>query len=134
MLRGAARHRLRGPLAALLYGVLVHPAPAAPVDSLATLWTSLNACVRLTDVPAPALGSEVTVLFSLTRRGALLGRPRITHAKLVGREGDQQAFVGEALRAVARCLPLDVTDGLGGAIAGHPLRIRITSRRPERAL
>jgi hypothetical protein len=134
MPRGAARHRLRILLAALPLGVLGLPVQAAPADTLATLWTTLNACVRLADVPAPALGSEVTVLFSLTRRGALQGRPRITHAKLAGREGDQQAFVGEALRAVSRCLPLDVTEGLGGAIAGRPFRIRITSRRPERAL
>lgn len=134
MPRGAALLRLSGPLAALLFGASGLPARAAPADSLAALWTNLHACVRLSDVPAPALGSEVTVLFSLTRQGTLQGRPRITHAKLVGREGDQQAFVGEALRAVSRCLPLAVTEGLGGAIAGRPLRLRITSQRPERAL
>jgi hypothetical protein len=27
-----------------------------------------------------------------------------------------------------------ITDGLGGAIAGRPLSLRLTSKKPERAL
>ena len=119
-------------LGALLLGVT--PASAAPVDTLDGLWQTLRACIRLDGVPPAAVGSEVTVLFSLKRDGSLLGRPRITHTRLLGSAGDQRDFIAAALGAVSRCLPLDITDGLGGAIAGRPLNFRIASQRPERAL
>jgi hypothetical protein len=112
----------------------VTPASAAPADTLDGLWQTLRACIRLDGVPPAAVGSEVTVLFSLKRDGSLLGRPRITHARLLGSTGDQRDFIAAALGAVSRCLPMDVTDGLGGAIAGRPLNFRIGSQRPERAL
>jgi hypothetical protein len=110
------------------------PAQAAPADNLAALWQTLGSCAKIGAVPAPSLGSEVTVLFSLKRDGSLLGQPRITHSRLVGDQADQQAFMAAALTAVAKCLPVPITDGLGGAIAGRPLRLRLTSRKPERAI
>ena len=109
-------------------------AQAAPADNLATLWRNLGACTKLDGVPPGAVGSEVTVLFSLKRDGSLLGRPRITHSRLVGNESDRRGFIAAALGAVSRCLPMPITDGLGGAIAGRPLNLRLMSRKPERAL
>jgi hypothetical protein len=122
--------------AAILGAVLIGtgPAGAAPVDTLADLWRRLGDCARVDGVPMAAAGSEVTILFSLKRNGSLLGRPRITHARLLGSTADQHDFVAGALGAVSRCLPIPLTDGLGGAVAGRPLSFRITSHRPERAL
>lgn len=135
MVRRAGRLWLGRPAACLVAFLLFGTsALAEPADTLAALWDTLGACARILDVPPSAAGSDVTVLFSLTRSGALQGKPRITHARLVGSAGDQRAFIGAALAAVSRCLPLDITDALGGAIAGRPLRFRITSHRPERAL
>ncbi|MCJ2015441.1 hypothetical protein [Methylobacterium sp. J-076] len=120
--------------AALCAAAPVPPAWCAPADSLAALWRYLGGCATLEGVTPGAVGSEVTVLFSLKRDGSLLGQPRITHSRLLGSEADQRAFVGAALGAVSRCLPAEITDGLGGAIAGRPLNLRLTSRKPERAL
>lgn len=114
--------------------IAMPPAQAAPANSLAQLWKTLGGCIRLNDVPTAAAGSEVTVLFSLKRDGSLLGRPRITHSRLLGGAGDQQDFIAGALAAVSRCLPAEITDGLGGAIAGRPLSFRITSQRLGRDL
>jgi hypothetical protein len=72
-----------------------------------------------------ANGSEVTVLFALRRDGSLLGRPRITHSNLTGDPNDQRLFVGAVVSAIDGCLPLDITPGLGGAIAGRPLVVRV---------
>lgn len=126
----------RGRAAILAFCVAACPfaAQAAPADNLAALWRTLGACAKLDGVPPGAQGSEVTVLFSLKRDGSLLGHPRITHSRLVGGEGDQRSFVAAALGAVSRCLPIAITDGLGGAIAGRPLNLRLTSSKPERAL
>lgn len=101
--------------------------------SLAELWQVLSACAQVSGVPAGATGSEVTVLFSLKRDGSLLGQPRITHSRLTGAPVEQRVFVAAALSGIAGCLPAPVTPGLGGAIAGRPFRLRIMSRRPERA-
>lgn len=110
------------------------PASSAPADSLAGLWSYLGGCARLEGVPPGAAGSEVTVLFSLRRDGSLLGQPRITHSHLIGSGEDQRAFIAASLGAVSRCLPAQITDSLGSAIAGRPLSLRLMSRKPERAL
>jgi len=119
---------------ALCIAALPVGAHAAPADNLASLWRTLGACAKLDGVPPGALGSEVTVLFSLKRDGSLLGQPRITHSRLVGSGDDRRTFVAAALGAISHCLPIPITDGLGGAIAGRPLSLRLTSGKPERAL
>ena len=56
--------------------------PSKPeIDRLADLWPALSACWR---PPAGSDGMEITLRFSLTRRGAILGEPRITYSKLNG--------------------------------------------------
>jgi hypothetical protein len=62
----------------------------------------------------------------------LLGKPRITHSYLLGDIDEQKAFVADAIGALAMCLPVNITDGLGGAIAGRPLSLRIGRRPRER--
>jgi hypothetical protein len=102
-------------------------AVSAPANTLSELWRSLSTCIR---APNESVGSELTIVFALKRNGSLLGQPRITHSHLVGDASAQQAFVTDAIAAVAKCLPVNFTDGLGGAIAGRPLSIRI-GRRPK---
>jgi hypothetical protein len=48
----------------------------------------------------------------------LLGTPRIIHSHLLGDADAQKAFVADAIGALAKCLPADITDGLGGAVVG----------------
>ena len=102
-------------------------ARSAPANTLTDLWRELSACVK---VPSDTAGSELTIVFALKRDGSLLGKPRITHSHLLGSAEAQSAFVADAIAAVAACLPLSVTNALGGAIAGRPLAIRISSGRP----
>jgi len=99
-----------------------------PADTLSGLWRSLSTCVR---VPNEDANSEITIVFALKRDGSLLGQPRITHSRLLGDADAQKAFVEDAVRALAKCLPVSITDGLGGAIAGRPLSIRIGKRPKE---
>ena len=102
-------------------------AASAPANTLSELWRSLSTCIQM---PNESVGSELTIVFALKRDGSLLGRPRITYSHLVGDADPQKAFVADAIEAVAKCLPVNITDGLGGAIAGRPLSIRI-GRRPK---
>ncbi|MFK5600182.1 hypothetical protein ACFZ8E_24765 [Methylobacterium sp. HMF5984] len=106
-------------------------ARAEPTSTLNGMWQLLGSCTQSVGGPAASVGSEVTLLFSIKRDGSLQGKPRITHSKLVGDEQAQKAFLSEVLASVARCFPLPITDGLGGAVAGRPLRIRVMNRPKE---
>ena len=104
-----------------------------PADTLAELYPALAACWQ---VPAglgrPRAGSddiEITARLALRRDGSLLGPPRITYA--AGVAGDQRTtLVRGTLDALARCTPVHVTQGLGGAIAGRPVALRFVYRPP----
>ena len=97
-------------------------ARAAPANTLTELWRALSACISL---PPDSADSEITVVFTLRRDGSLLGKPRISHSHLVGDAEAQKTFVADAIQGVARCLPVEITDALGGAIAGRPIAFRI---------
>ena len=71
-----------------------------------------------------------TIIFALKRDGSLLGKPRITHSHLLGDADAQNGFV-RAPSDPGKCLPISITDDLGGAIAQNPLSIRI-GRQPKR--
>jgi hypothetical protein len=101
---------------------------AAPANSLAELWRELGACLQ---APSAAVGSEITIVFALKRDGSLLGTPRISHSRLVGDIDAQRAFVASALKAFAKCMPLSISDGLGGAVAGRLLSVRIRAHGRE---
>ena len=106
-------------------------ARAEPTLTLDGMWQLLGACAQSVRGPAEAAGSEVTALFSIKRDGSLQGQPRITHSKLVGDDATQQEYLSAVLSGVARCFTLAITDGLGGAVAGRPLRLRVMNRAKE---
>lgn len=107
-------------------------AHAEPTSTLNGMWQLLGSCAHSVGGPAASAGSEVTVLFSIKRDGSLQGQPRITHSKLVGDDAAQKEFLSAALSGIARCFPLSITDGLGGAVAGRPLRLRVINRPRQR--
>jgi hypothetical protein len=119
-------------LAMLMAFAAASDARAEPASTLGGLWHLLGSCSQSVGGPAGSVGSEVTVLFSIKRDGSLQGQPRITHSKLVGDEAAQKEFFAGALSSIARCFPLSITDGLGGAVAGRPLRLRVMNRARER--
>jgi len=104
-------------------------AQSEPANTLRDLFKALNEC--LLQAPPSVAGSEITVVFSLKRDGSLLGKPRISHSKLLGEPEAQRSFAAGALAAFSKCLPLSITSELGGAIAGRPMSIRIISRARE---
>ncbi len=100
---------------------------AEPASTRAALWLVLDECARSATVPRGAGGSELTVMFSVKRDGSLHGQPRITYSHLTGNAAAQEAFVRASLASIQRCFPLPITNTLGGAVAGQPLRLRITT-------
>ena len=98
----------------------------APANSLRELFARIDRCLYV-ESAGPA-GSELTIQFSLKRSGELLGKPRISFAKFRG-DWFEQRRLGETLAiAIDRCLPVAITDALGGAIAGRQLYLRFIVR------
>lgn len=104
------------------------PAHAEPASTLADLWGVLGKCLG---VSGPNDGWELTVVFSLKRDGALFGKPRLAYSKLPPDADEQIRITKNVAMALNGCLPLSITDGLGGAIAGRPLAIRLVGRKPD---
>lgn len=104
-----------------------------PAGTLAELYPALAACWQVpTGLGRPSGGTddiEITARLSLRRDGSLIGPPRITYA--AGVAGSQRTtLVRGTLDALARCTPVHVTPGLGGAIAGRPVALRFVYRPP----
>ena len=93
---------------------------------------ALTACWS---APEGISGAQLTVVLSLNRDGAVLGRPRISYAKLPQEPSEARRFVSAVLASLAACTPLRLSAGLGAAVAGRPMAIRFEARArrtPER--
>jgi hypothetical protein len=101
-------------------------AAAAPANSLRELGAELSACLPPSDASEDR---ELTIVLSLKRDGALLGKPRISYSKLPGDPEVERRFGETVERALNHCFPISITDALGGAIAGRPIPFRIIWRR-----
>lgn len=98
-----------------------YAAPQASANSLRELFANLNRCISL----APGAPSgEVTIVFSLRRDGSLLGKPRVTYARLPRDQEEQRRLIENLAGAFGSCMPAPITNGLGDAIAGRPLAVR----------
>ena len=114
-------------VAALLWAA---PAAAAPANTMREMFAQLNTClapVRLTK------GTYVTIQFALNRSGGLIGKPRITHAHWVGYAQSRKTSAESIAKAFDQCLPVAITDALGGAIAGQLIAYRLRTEGDKRA-
>ena len=101
--------------------------PAATANTLAELYPVLAACWRPPAAFETVADIEITARLSLRRDGSLLGPPRITYARGVGRR-TRPILVQATLDSLNRCLPAPITPGLGRAIAGRPVALRFVYR------
>jgi hypothetical protein len=73
---------------------------------------------------------EMSVRFSIKRDGELIAPPRLTYATPAASTQTRDAYRHAIDDSLARCVPLSLTKGLGGAIAGRPLMVRFVDNRP----
>ena len=95
-----------------------------PINTAKEMFSAIYACW---EPPPGTAGMSITLQFSLRRQGTLIGKPRATYSKLGGDEALNRAFVASILKALDKALPLPLTDGMGGAIAGRMLAQRFTA-------
>ena len=103
-----------------------------PVNTVRGMLTVLKACWIPPPQNAARVGMQITVRFSVTRTGEILGKPRITFESEKATDAQRIAYRIAVMSMLQRCAPLLITDALGNAIAGHPLSIRLIDERQQR--
>jgi len=123
---------MKAAVCALAFGLGGSAALAAPADNLHDLFAQLDACMTM---PAGTPASEITLVFSLRRNGSLIAKPHISFSRLPASAEQKSAALEAVAQAFDRCLPAQITDGLGGAIAGRPIAYRwVINGGPERGV
>ncbi len=72
--------------------------------------------------------------FMLTHTGAVRGKPMITYSKIPGPLDLQKQFVAAAIRAVADCAPLEMSDAFSRGFGERLMTLRLQSRPQQRPL
>ena len=86
-------------------------------DAIQVCWTP----------PTDAGNSTVTLGFSLTRDGSLIGPPRPTAANVAGDDKARKAFIAAAIAAVQNCTPLSFSPALAQGIGGNVFTLQLVS-------
>src|SRR5262249_43393640 len=105
--------------------------PDHDLDTIGDLFAALRSCWQPPDGDHASVGMQMTVRLNFKRDGELFGQPRLTYAT-PGSSTDTRKTYRDAIDApLPRWTPLNVTKGLGGAIAGRTINIRYVDDRGE---
>ncbi len=99
---------------------------APPVNSINQIGGRIAQCWHAPQTGAPQI-VEVSVRLRFSRKGAVMGEPRITYIRAATGPGSKESITASILAAVKACTPLPFTPSLGASIAGRMLAIRFRS-------
>jgi hypothetical protein len=103
--------------------------PDHDLDSIGDLFAALRSCWSPPPAENAREGMQMSVRFSFRRSGEIIATPRVTFAT-AGVPADTRArYLGAINASLAACMPLKLTSGLGGALAGRPIAIRYVDNR-----
>jgi hypothetical protein len=103
-----------------------------PANTVRDVFTVLKTCWIPPPRNSARVGMQITVRFSITRTGEILGKPKITFETKKATDAERIAYRIAVMSMLQRCTPIPITDALGNAIAGHPLSIRLIDVRQQR--
>lgn len=103
--------------------------PDHDLDTIGDLFAALRSCWTPPPAEGARQGMQMSVRFSFKRSGEIIATPRLTYST-AGVSADIRASYLKAINAsLDGCMPLKLTDGLGGALAGRPIAIRYVDNR-----
>jgi hypothetical protein len=105
--------------------------PKGPLNTLADVGRALRSCWRWPLAGEVHSGMELTVLLSFKKDGEIFGA-RITYQSRDVPDSEKALYYGALLAALSRCSPLPLSESLGSAIAGRPVRFHIHDTRQQR--
>jgi hypothetical protein len=103
--------------------------PDHDLDTIGDLFAALRSCWTPPPAEGARQGMQMSVRFSFKRSGEIIAAPRLTFST-PGAPADTRATYLKAINAsLGACMPLKLTGGLGGALAGRPIAIRYVDNR-----
>ncbi|MBP0113232.1 MULTISPECIES: hypothetical protein [Bradyrhizobium] len=102
--------------------------PDHDLDTIGDLFAELRSCWSPPSNNARA-GMQMSVRFSLNRSGGLIGPPRMTFATAGVPVDTRTTYLNAINSSLKACLPLKLTAGFAGALAGRPIAIRYVDNR-----
>jgi hypothetical protein len=100
-----------------------------PVDTIAGMFAALRACWQPPADDEARSGMQMSVRFAFKRNGEIIGEPRVTYTTPGVGDETKQVYRHAIAEALARCTPLPFSDGMGGAVAGRPIAMRVVDNR-----
>src|SRR3979409_2074042 len=103
--------------------------PDHDLDTIGDLFAALRSCWTPPPAENSRQGMQMSVRFSFKRSGEIIAAPRLTFSTS-GVPADTRSLYLKAITpSRAACMPLNLTGGLGGALAGRPIAIRYVDNR-----
>jgi hypothetical protein len=103
--------------------------PDHDLDTIGDLFAELRSCWSPPAADSARQDMQMSVRFSFKRSGEIIAVPRLTFAT-AGVSADVRDIYLKAIKAsLDACMPLKLTNGLGGALAGRPIAIRYVDNR-----
>lgn len=103
--------------------------PDHDLDNLGDLFAALRSCWTPPARDVARAGMQMSVMFSFNRAGTPIAPPRVTFASDDAPKEARDTYLKAINDSLDGCLPLKLTKGLGGAIAGRPIMIRYVDNR-----
>ena len=94
------------------------PGPAQ-VNTIKDVFQKLYGCWKPPPLSA-ATPMDITVILSFTRKGDILGRPKITYELPKATDNDRLAYRVAVMEALQRCSPMPFTDAMGAPLPAIP--------------
>lgn len=107
--------------------------PTQALNTIRDLFAALRACWREAVPPVENAypGMQISLRFSLNREGKLISPPRVTYATHEVSQKTRDVYRDAFEQSLQGCVPLPLTHGFAGAIAGRPIALRIIENREE---
>lgn len=103
--------------------------PEGDLNTLRDLFAALRACWKPPGAENARRGMQMSMRFSFNRAGKLIGAPQVTYATPDVPRVTRDLYRDALAQSLQDCTPLTFSKGLGGAIAGRPIAIRIIDDR-----
>lgn len=125
------RRTIRLILFAALLGATTPLAAEEKISTLPDIFKRLGKCFKAPKLPRGHPGLQVTFIVTFTKTGDLFGQPKVTYESEYATDNDRLLYRTALMQALQRCTPMPFTEGLGDAVAGRPLRMRLDDRRTK---
>ena len=105
--------------------------PDGEVNAIRDLFATLRSCFTPPAAEAAQRGMQMSMRFSLSRDGNLIGEPKVTFTSRDVSQKIRDLYRNAIAQSLHDCEPFRFTKGFGGAIAGRPIAIRVVEDREE---